>query len=83
MVIVDRVVCEVKSKVEVPKSVASGPSSYELVGGPLLDCDQSASKLRTLMLIVVKVPWCLSPVVITRTLVGCEFIGAKFLFLGL
>ena len=83
MMVVDRIVCEVQSQVKVPKSVADGPRPYELVGRPLLDCDQSAPKLCTLVFIVVKVPWYLSTMIVTRALVGCEFLRAKFLFLRL
>lgn len=83
MMVVDGIVCEVQSQVKVAKSVADGPSPYELVGRPLLDCDQSAPKLCTLVFIVVKVPWYLSSMVIARALVGCEFLWAKFLLLCL
>ena len=80
MVIIDRVVCEVESQVEVSKSVTCCPGPYELVGRPLLDCDQSTPKLGTLLFIVVKVPWYFFAVVITRALVGCKFLRTDLLF---
>ena len=65
MVIIDRVVCEVESQVEVSKSVAGCPCPYELVGCPFLDCDQPTPQLGALVFIVIKVPWCFFAMVIT------------------
>ena len=79
MVVIDRIVCEIKSQVKVAHSITDSPCPYELVGSSLLDSDQPTPYLGALMLIVVKVSWNFFTMVVTRTLVGCEFFRAEFL----
>ena len=79
MVVIDRIVCEIKSQVKVAHSITDSPCPYELVGSSLLDSDQPTPYLGALMLIVVKVSWNFFTMVVTRTFVGCEFFRAEFL----
>ena len=83
MVVIDRVVCEIKSQVEIPKSVSDCPSSYELVSRPLFDGDQPAPQLGALLLVVVEVSGCFFSAVVARTFVGGELVRTEFLFLRL
>ena len=79
MVVIDRIVCEIKSQVKVAHSITDSPCPYELVGSSLLDSDQPTPYLGALMLIVVKVSWNFFTMVVTRTLVSREFFRAEFL----